>query len=449
MDDVQTQTRILLVDDEINILRSLKRLLRRDGYEIDMAEGGAEGIRMLEESEYAVIVCDQRMPEVSGPEVLAKACELRPDTYRITLTGYTDLASAQKSINEGNIHRFLTKPWEDEFIRKVIRQGVDAYGIVVENRRLAALAEDRRVELEMLNHELEEKVQARTEQLEKRNAELGTLRDRIETSLHDTVMLLVGLLDAADSDAAAHSRRVAELSVQIATKLGLSKDELRAVQFTALLHEIGRLADLRGQGAPSRSAGKRTPRDQVSYAILSQVRGFEAVSEAVRCVSMPFGTEGASASSATSKIPMAARIVATADVYDLAAVDVSRSTDPKPSEGIAAVRRGSGTRLDPKIASVFLDSTEDAPSVDVHEIELSPKRLRVGMCVSRDVVNTLSVLLLAEDTVLTEAAIERLRVLAAEQMLPRGVFVRTSVTGASSTDRDEAGGSASPKSDAA
>ncbi len=114
--------RILIVDDEPGILASMRRLLRRDGYEILTANSAREGFDILGRHEVQVILSDQRMPEMSGTEFLSRARELYPDTIRIVLSGYTDLESISDAINRGAIYKFLTKPWDDELLRENIRE---------------------------------------------------------------------------------------------------------------------------------------------------------------------------------------------------------------------------------------------------------------------------------------------------------------------------------------
>lgn len=118
---------LLLVDDEANILRSLSRLLRRDGYTILTAGGGREGLEILQQQPVQVIVSDQRMPEMSGVEFLSSARELYPDTIRIALSGYTDLNSVTEAVNKGAIYKFLTKPWEDDELRQHISDAFELY----------------------------------------------------------------------------------------------------------------------------------------------------------------------------------------------------------------------------------------------------------------------------------------------------------------------------------
>ena len=112
---------VLLVDDEPNILSSLQRLLRRDGYRILTANSGAEGLELLALHRVQVILSDQRMPGMSGSEFLGRAGDLYPDTVRIMLSGYTDLRCVTESVNRGAIYKFLTKPWEDDTLRADVR----------------------------------------------------------------------------------------------------------------------------------------------------------------------------------------------------------------------------------------------------------------------------------------------------------------------------------------
>ncbi|WP_202980271.1 EAL domain-containing protein [Marinobacter fonticola] len=120
--DTAPQRTLLLLDDEQNILRSLTRLLRRDGYRILSTTDAREAFSLLAENDVQVIISDQRMPEISGTEFLSQVKDIYPDTIRIVLSGYTDLKSITDAINEGAIYKFLTKPWDDEQIRSNIRQ---------------------------------------------------------------------------------------------------------------------------------------------------------------------------------------------------------------------------------------------------------------------------------------------------------------------------------------
>ncbi len=118
---------LLLVDDEENVLRSLVRLFRRDGYQILTANSVSEAFDLLASNSAQVILSDQRMADMSGTEFLTRVRDLYPDTIRIVLSGYTDLATITDAINRGAIYRFLTKPWNDEELREHILDAFRAH----------------------------------------------------------------------------------------------------------------------------------------------------------------------------------------------------------------------------------------------------------------------------------------------------------------------------------
>lgn len=113
---------LLLLDDEPSILASLSRLLRREGYRILASTNATEAFELLAKNSVQVVISDQRMPDMTGTEFLARVRQLYPDTVRIVLTGYTDLDSVTGAINRGAIYKFLTKPWDDDQLRDQIRE---------------------------------------------------------------------------------------------------------------------------------------------------------------------------------------------------------------------------------------------------------------------------------------------------------------------------------------
>jgi diguanylate cyclase (GGDEF)-like protein/PAS domain S-box-containing protein len=121
---------LLIVDDDVNVLASLHRLFRRDGYQILTAASPAEAFEMLALHAVQVIVCDQRMPAMSGTEFLSKVKEMYPETIRIILSGYTGLEAVLDSINRGAIYRFYTKPWDDTQLRDNIRLAFHHYWLM-------------------------------------------------------------------------------------------------------------------------------------------------------------------------------------------------------------------------------------------------------------------------------------------------------------------------------
>ena len=128
---------LLIIDDEASILSALKRLLRREDYEILTADNAGAGFDLLATHKVQVVVSDQRMPEMNGTEFLSRVKDLYPETVRIVLSGYTDLESITSAVNRGAIYKFFTKPWDDETMRDNIRDAFAAYETRRERQELS------------------------------------------------------------------------------------------------------------------------------------------------------------------------------------------------------------------------------------------------------------------------------------------------------------------------
>lgn len=155
--------KILCVDDEPNVLRALQRIFIDDEYEIVTATSGEEGLKILNEFKpFQVVISDYRMPAINGVEFLKSVYQKWPETVRIILSGYADAGAIVDAINEGQIYKFIPKPWNDTELRVTIQNGLERYFLLKRNKELLC-------ELAATNQALEEKVLQRTEQLELRN----------------------------------------------------------------------------------------------------------------------------------------------------------------------------------------------------------------------------------------------------------------------------------------
>ncbi|GAA0845296.1 hypothetical protein GCM10009113_18250 [Marinobacter szutsaonensis] len=128
--------KIQLVDDERNILSALRRLLKPEGWEVHTYDNVEEALGSLLEHEYAVIISDYRMPTADGVTYLQFAKQRQPDAIRLVLSAYGDRDSMIKAINQAEVHRYLSKPWEDHEVVSAIRSAIDLYQLKKENQRL-------------------------------------------------------------------------------------------------------------------------------------------------------------------------------------------------------------------------------------------------------------------------------------------------------------------------
>jgi diguanylate cyclase (GGDEF)-like protein/PAS domain S-box-containing protein len=171
---------LLLVDDEPNILSALKRLLRRESYEILTAASGKEGLQLLAKNEVDVIVSDQRMPGMTGVDFLRTVKTLHPETVRIVLSGFTELQSVTDAVNEGAIYKFLTKPWDDNQLREHVAQAFQHKEMADENRRLTLEVRTANHHLATANRQLEEVLEQKQQQITRSTVSLDIVREALQ-----------------------------------------------------------------------------------------------------------------------------------------------------------------------------------------------------------------------------------------------------------------------------
>ena len=136
--------KVLFVDDEKSILDGIERLLHkdRDRFGIDTALGGLSGLEAIAKTgPYSIVISDMRMPGMNGAEFLSQVRQKSPETVRMLLTGHTDITAAIDAVNEGNIFRFLTKPCDQEALRKAIQLGLDHYHASIAEKKLVKKAQ--------------------------------------------------------------------------------------------------------------------------------------------------------------------------------------------------------------------------------------------------------------------------------------------------------------------
>lgn len=132
---------VLIVDDEVNILNSLSRLLRSDDLEVITAESAHEGLEKLKNCGGTdVVISDNRLPDIAGIEFLVKVRLLFPDIIRILITGYPDLDSAIDAINRGQVYRYIAKPWDAKELKAIVVQAIGYFDVLRDNRALIKIA---------------------------------------------------------------------------------------------------------------------------------------------------------------------------------------------------------------------------------------------------------------------------------------------------------------------
>lgn len=176
------QVRILCVDDEENVLRSLKRLFIDSDYEIITANSGAEGLEILKKTEpVQVIISDYRMPGMDGVDFLREVYQQWPNTVRMVLSGYADTSAIVEAVNEGQIYKFIPKPWNDAEVKDAVSKALERYFIKKKNIQLTKELEIKNRELREINNNLERLVAERTADLVMQNRILACSQNILDS----------------------------------------------------------------------------------------------------------------------------------------------------------------------------------------------------------------------------------------------------------------------------
>lgn len=346
--------RILIVDDEVEITEILADLLSED-YECIRAGSAEQALALLHENEFQLVISDITMPGMSGLEMIPHAKALSPETVVVMISGMQTVESAIGALRLGAFD-YLMKPFDLRQVEAVVKRALEHHDLVVAKQRYE-------------NH-LEELVEQRT-------AELDRALNSLEGAYRSTLKALTAALETRDSETHGHSERVVTYSLRLGREYGLNSDEMKALEFGSLLHDIGKI------GVPDsilRKPAKLTEEEWVrmrEHPLHGQqiLRGIEFLQGAARVVAQhheqwdgsgyPVGLRG-------EDIDICARIFAVADAFDAITSDrVYRRG--KPYEAASQeLDDWAGRQFDPKVVEAF----HRVPKEDweeLHRLSLLPK----------------------------------------------------------------------------
>ncbi len=401
---------LLFVDDEANILSSLKRLFKPFGYRIFTAEGGAQGLEILAQESIDLVVSDMRMPEMNGAQFLEQVRQKWPETMRILLTGYAEIGATIDAINKGQIYRYVSKPWEDNDIILTIKLALQHKILEREKLRLEVLTQQQNEELKDLNANLEEKVKLRTEEVRQTMAFLETAHENLKKNFITSVRVFSNLIEMRDASMVGHSRRVAELSRTIAQRMDMNDVEVQDVFIAALLLDVGKIGlsdSLLNKSFSSLNTGERDEvikypiKGQVALMALDQLQG---AAKLIRNHRERFDGMGFPDRLLGLAIPLGARILALAKDYDACQIGTFSNKRLKQADAVLYIQEGRGRRYDPTVVDAFLNviGSSVTPAQTKPELELRRVQLKTGMVLSRDLITQRGEFLLAKDYILDE-----------------------------------------------
>ncbi len=402
------QCTVLCVDDEPNILSSLRRLFRPQGYRMLTAESAIDALALLEREHVDVVISDMRMPQMDGAQFLAHVRERWPDAVRLLLTGYADMERTVAAINSGEILRYLSKPWNDVDVMLTVRQALERKSLEREKLRLEALTRRQNAQLKVTNDTLEAKVAERTAALAAANAKL-------EASFVTSIKMFSSMIEMRGGGLAGHSRRTADLARRIAQQMGLGGAETQNVFLAALLHDVGKIgfSDVLLARPVNALAGehlvqyrKHPARGAQALTALAELAPAAAI---VRAHHERFDGSGFPDGLAAGEIPLGARILAVANDYDDLQTGVLAQPTLTAPAAVAAIEKARGHRYDPAVVAALVAVLAGGQADGAGEATVNSSHLEPGMVLARDAVAADGALLLAADYVLDERLIRQLR----------------------------------------
>lgn len=298
--------RILIVDDEPMITSTLATLVEMMlDYEVVTCNNPMEIVSdgYLEKENFDLVISDFMMPGMDGLALLSQILKAQPTIIPILLTGYSDKESAIKSINELGLYYYLEKPWDNNDLIRIIQNGIE-------------------------KRQLEAEVQNKMVVIEKRNNEISRLYDLLQRDFNremdnvlEFVISLSNVIEAKDSYTDGHTRRVADLAIELGRRMGLDERQIKVLDVSAMIHDIGKV------GTPERILNKPDKLDPDEFEVMREhpemgariIRPISALSDCLDPVlhhhekmdgsGYPHGLKG-------EEISVESRIVAVSDIFD-------------------------------------------------------------------------------------------------------------------------------------
>ncbi len=309
---------LLVVDDDPDVLATLVRSFRK-GYKTLSASGGEAALEILNSQSVDLIICDQRMPNVGGVEVLTHALQFQPDAIRILLTGYTDVESLLACVNDAHIYKYITKPWIPDDLNFTVVRALESLDL---------------------------------------QRQLDVARLLLESAYKDAVVMLCLAAEGKDQDTSSHLHRVQHYTEALAIAVGVDEKEAAHMGLMSMLHDIGKLAT---PDAILKKAEKLTDEEWIimrehplaGVKILGNNPFYELAREVSAGHHENFDGTGYPNKLQAAEIPLSARIVKLADVFDALTTKRPYKEPWTMEAAMTQIESESGSAFDPKIVAEF------------------------------------------------------------------------------------------------
>jgi response regulator RpfG family c-di-GMP phosphodiesterase len=355
-----------------------------------------------------LVISDMRMPGMDGAQLLGQIRRRWPRTMRILLTGYADVDSTIAAINEGQIYRYVNKPWDDGELQVTVAQALERLALEREKARLEALTQAQNEELRSFNAQLELRVEQRT-------AEVTQANDKLKRNYMTSIKVFANLIELRGSQLVGHGRRLAESTRQVAKAMGCNGEDTQTVFVAALLHDIGLIGlsdEMLAKPVPKLSADELAlyrKHPVLGEQSLLALDDMQPVAALIRSHHEHFDGKGFPDGRAGADIPLGARILAIVDAYDDLLNGHMGAAGLKTAQVRTLLMHGRGSQFDPEVLDVFLHINQPSAPQPPAPLLMTTEALQPGMVLAADLISREGVVLLATDHVLTADTIRRIR----------------------------------------
>jgi response regulator RpfG family c-di-GMP phosphodiesterase len=395
---------ILIVDDEPIVLAALKDTLERQRFHVVACSSPIKALAIIAERDFAVIISDQKMPEMIGLDFLIESRRIRPHASRILITAVLALPTIVDAINKGEIFRFVAKPWLREELIATVSNAVQRHELVTQNQALHAETQDLNTQLTSANTALA----ARVHDLEQQRQRLDVANRSLAASYEHSLELCRRILTTYDPILGNQAKTLVEFSIQMAATDNFTDPERHALRAAARLCDLGLIGVPREMLRAFRGkADDLTERERAmlhhhpiySQTMATLVDDAPGVGESVRAHHERFDGSGFPDGLAGEAIPWPARCLAVA-------VGFVESGLPKAA-AIDVILEKSGRYYDPEAVRLFLKVTNlvQLPR-QVREIMLH--ELEAGMVLANGIYSPHGLLLIGEGQPLSPGTISKI-----------------------------------------
>ena len=345
------------------------------------------------------------MPQMSGAELLEQVAINYPETFRVVLTGYADIESTIKAVNQGKIHRYLQKPWDNQELVAAVEEGLERVKLKAENERLQKLTRLQNKKLKDVNSSLEQMVHKRTRQIK-------AALNKIEKHNLAMEQVLFNVISINPHINGKFAIEVSELATKLARTAKLEKDEIKQIRYAGLICELGLLGleteDFLGPFAKLKYQQQQNYLSQTKQAalILAPAHELHAVSDIIEFQFEHYNGSGLNKKVA-KEIPVGSRIIAIARDFWRLVTGRMTGAEMSPRDAKIEMKKHRNTRYDAEFLDLLLASDDISTSKLLHA-SLKASQLKSGMVLSQNLYNDSHILILPEGHVFSEATIQKL-----------------------------------------